>query len=103
MAESNSTAVNDKTDRATLAATKFADETWRDCGPTYFNPLIGFDDGETLRNISGVLGFLHEILDSDESNYGNHRGVRLIVQTAWAAAQYSGNLHDAIKNELHHG
>lgn len=83
--------------RTELAATAFANETWSGYGPAYFNPLIGFDDGETFTNIGDVLGFLQEILGNEKESYGSHPGARLLVQTAWAAAQYSGNLQNAIK------
>lgn len=84
-----------------LAATEFANETWRDMGAGYFNPLIGYDSAETFSNISAVLGFVHDVMEDHPAGetLENVEGMRLLLQTAWTAAQYSGNLQSAI-NEV---
>jgi hypothetical protein len=76
----------------------FAEKTCSDSGVTYFNPLIGHDAAETFSNISAVLGFVHDVMEDRGGEIAeNGEGIRLLLQTAWTAAQYSGNLHNAIK------
>ena len=60
-------------------------------GPGYFNPLIGFNPAETCEKIADVMCFLHNIMDSHEDFTEGQRGIALMVQTVWSAAQYEGN------------
>lgn len=97
MDDDNAATADSSTSPAKLAAAQFADSTWRDCGAAYFNPLIGEDAEETFANIGDVLGFLHSALDPHNEVEECRHGLMLILQTTWAAAQYSGHLLGAMK------
>jgi hypothetical protein len=63
-------------------------------GPGYFNPLIGNSDAATFSNISDAMYFLHDTLETKEEICEVAPGIKFLVQTVWAAAQYESYRHE---------
>lgn len=72
----------------------FAVSQLADCGPGYFNPLIGSSPAETCEKLSDVLGFVYDLVGPKGGEFSDitdkQPGIALVLQTAWAAAQYEG-------------
>jgi hypothetical protein len=65
-----------------------------EAGPGYFNPLIGNSDAATFSNISDVMHFLHDTLETKDNICEVAPGIKLLVQTVWAASQYESVRHE---------
>ena len=77
-----------KTVKANNARQNVANQTINDYGAIYFKPLIGRSAGETCSNTESIMKMLYGLLDRDQVSEDMSDGIKLIVQTVWAAMQY---------------
>ncbi len=71
-----------------LKLNPFAVEQLADFGLCCRNPIVGLSDKETYGYFADVFAFLHGVFSEGEIDPERMPGIRLLVQTAWAAAQY---------------
>ncbi len=57
-------------------------------GVAYFNPLIGPSAGITCSRVEPIMEMLYELSDRNLISEDMNPGIKLIVQTVWAAMQY---------------
>lgn len=77
-----------ETSNANDARQVLAKQITADYGAIYFNPLIRGSAGETCAKAESIMGLLYGLLDRDQVSEDMSDGIKLIVQTVWAAMQY---------------
>lgn len=65
-----------------------ANQIFGDGGAGYFNPLIGISAGKTCAKIDPIMEMLYGLYDCNLISEDMNTGVKLIIQTVWAAVQY---------------
>ena len=77
----------------------YAHQVIDDCGPNYFNPLIGTSPAETCAKTEPVIALLHELFDRNLVSEDMNPGLAKIVQTVWAAMQYERDTAEQSEGE----
>lgn len=82
--ETTNTAPTKANDARQIVADKIVD----DFGIDYFNPLIGASAGQTCAKIEPLMEMLYELSDRNLISGDMNPGIKLIINTVWAAMQY---------------
>lgn len=80
--------MSSKTVKANDARLDVSNQIVNDFGINYFNPLIGNSAGKTCANIEPIMEMLYGLSNRNLISEDMNPGVKMIIQTVWAAMQY---------------